>query len=98
VNEYWTVPEHHRVWLYTPSRGWGYTFRVPCVVVGSGRARKKIAVLTESCVLKTRFVDQNNLTRPASDSEAAKCQTVQNHWDERASVTDPAATTPDERG
>jgi hypothetical protein len=76
-------PEAHRVWLYTPSKGWGYTFRVPCVVVGRGRARKKIVAMTVKGQLKTRFVSDPHLTVPASDREAALCQSVQSNWDER---------------
>jgi hypothetical protein len=73
-----------RIWLYTPSKGWGYTFRVPCIIVGAGRARVKIAALTEKCVLKTRFVSDENLTLPLPLTEMAKCDSVRTHWLEAA--------------
>jgi hypothetical protein len=54
------MPE--RVWLCTPRGGYGYTFRIPCVVLGIVRAKTKIAVLTAGGQLKTRFVSDRNLT------------------------------------
>lgn len=64
------------VWLYTPSKGWGYTFRVPCLIVGSGRARKKIVAMTERGELRIRQVKREHLSDEPTRSEAEVCKRI----------------------